>query len=487
MMGIILSFLKIGLIGFGGGSALIPLIQAEIVERKKYLSNEEFTKHTIIANITPGALPPKLAAMSSPVYSLFCAYAVTLPGVIGTLLIMMLFSVLGPDAIVYIEYASIGISTFIMLLLYLYIKKVMTSARGPEVIIYFIIFIVSFILTGEQALFTTLHEIFGMGYVTPLFNISTFNLMILALFTIAFVGTSKSKLKWAVAFILGLLYALAVGKMKLFAFSLPLKIAMLVAVVASIGRDTLKVKGNKGNSNANLDKGQKYLTSIIPFLVISIIMTVLAVILSTARNGSSYQSAEGVISYMTRVLVSTFSSFGGGEAYVTVADGFFVQGGLIDNGVFYNRLVATANALPGPILPKLAAGIGYVYGEAIGGIGFGWMLAMTGLCLCTLASALVALLGISYFNRLSTSPRVLLVKKYILPVVCGMLLSTILSILAESLKTLNKVSSFSGILTFLLMVLLFSSMLFLHKRYHVKDSMLLLLGGISTLLFCVFQ
>ena len=61
------SMLKVGAIGFGGGSALIPILHAELVETGDVvpagkLSEAEFTHDTVIANITPGALPVKMDA-----------------------------------------------------------------------------------------------------------------------------------------------------------------------------------------------------------------------------------------------------------------------------------------------------------------------------------------------------------------------------------------------------------------------------------------
>ena len=56
------SMLRVGTIGFGGGSALIPVIEKEIVHRRGLLDDPTFTAHTVIANITPGALPVKLGA-----------------------------------------------------------------------------------------------------------------------------------------------------------------------------------------------------------------------------------------------------------------------------------------------------------------------------------------------------------------------------------------------------------------------------------------
>ena len=55
-----LSFLKVGTIGFGGGSALIPVVEKELVQGQKAMSDADYLKHTVVANITPGALPVKL-------------------------------------------------------------------------------------------------------------------------------------------------------------------------------------------------------------------------------------------------------------------------------------------------------------------------------------------------------------------------------------------------------------------------------------------
>ena len=50
-----LTFLKIGLFSFGGGYAMIPLIQKE-VEMNSWLSSEEFVDIIAIAEMTPGPI-----------------------------------------------------------------------------------------------------------------------------------------------------------------------------------------------------------------------------------------------------------------------------------------------------------------------------------------------------------------------------------------------------------------------------------------------
>ena len=50
--------------------------------------------------------------------------------------------------------------------------------------------------------------------------------------------------------------------------------------------------------------------------------------------------------------LSSVMSFGGGDAYLSVAQGLFVEGGVINNADFYGNVVSVANALPGSILCK---------------------------------------------------------------------------------------------------------------------------------------
>ena len=51
-----LTFLKIGLFGFGGGYAMISLIQAEVVVRHGWISAAQFADIIAISQVTPGPI-----------------------------------------------------------------------------------------------------------------------------------------------------------------------------------------------------------------------------------------------------------------------------------------------------------------------------------------------------------------------------------------------------------------------------------------------
>ncbi len=50
------TFFKIGLFGFGGGYAMLSLIQGEVVTRYEWISSSEFTDIVAISQMTPGPI-----------------------------------------------------------------------------------------------------------------------------------------------------------------------------------------------------------------------------------------------------------------------------------------------------------------------------------------------------------------------------------------------------------------------------------------------
>ena len=50
------SFFKIGLFGFGGGYAMLSLIQHEVVEKHEWISMSDFTDIVAISQSTPGPI-----------------------------------------------------------------------------------------------------------------------------------------------------------------------------------------------------------------------------------------------------------------------------------------------------------------------------------------------------------------------------------------------------------------------------------------------
>ncbi|MDR1682695.1 MAG: chromate transporter [Candidatus Symbiothrix sp.] len=87
------AYLKIGLFGFGGGYALLSLIQYEVVEKYQWLSLSEFTDIVAISQMTPGPIGINSATyigytVTGNVFgSLIATFAVCLPSFILVLII----------------------------------------------------------------------------------------------------------------------------------------------------------------------------------------------------------------------------------------------------------------------------------------------------------------------------------------------------------------------------------------------------------------
>ena len=100
-----LTFLKIGLFTIGGGYAMIPLIEREVVERRQWLTKEDFLDLMSLSQALPGVfavnfsiyIGHKLRGMRG---SLALAAGIVLPSFIIILLIAMLFSAFADTKVV---------------------------------------------------------------------------------------------------------------------------------------------------------------------------------------------------------------------------------------------------------------------------------------------------------------------------------------------------------------------------------------------------
>ena len=64
LLDLFLTFAKIGLFTFGGGYAMIAMIENTCVERKKWISHDEMMNVTVIAESTPGPIAINCATLT---------------------------------------------------------------------------------------------------------------------------------------------------------------------------------------------------------------------------------------------------------------------------------------------------------------------------------------------------------------------------------------------------------------------------------------
>lgn len=90
------TFFKIGLFTIGGGYAMIPLIEAEVIDKKKWIEKDEFMDLLAIAQSTPGIFAINISIfvgykLKRIKGAIFTAFGTALPSFIIILLIALFF------------------------------------------------------------------------------------------------------------------------------------------------------------------------------------------------------------------------------------------------------------------------------------------------------------------------------------------------------------------------------------------------------------
>ena len=81
-------YLKIGILGFCGGYAMLSLIQADVVDRYGWISLQEFTDIVAISQMTPGQDPRILIVSEYPALctAVYPILMIILAGIAGVIL-----------------------------------------------------------------------------------------------------------------------------------------------------------------------------------------------------------------------------------------------------------------------------------------------------------------------------------------------------------------------------------------------------------------
>lgn len=95
LLNIYLSFAKVGLFTFGGGYAMLPLIESDIIQKHGWLSMAEFTDIVGIAEVTPGPIAVNSAT--------FVGYK--LAGIVGGLVATL--GVITPSIVIVLALAAL--------------------------------------------------------------------------------------------------------------------------------------------------------------------------------------------------------------------------------------------------------------------------------------------------------------------------------------------------------------------------------------------
>ena len=92
------TFFKIGAFTFGSGYAMIPMIEKEVIDRKRWFSREEFSDHFALAQSAPGPIALNTAVFVGYRQKGWTGSAVSLLGaVLPSFIILLAVAVWFPD------------------------------------------------------------------------------------------------------------------------------------------------------------------------------------------------------------------------------------------------------------------------------------------------------------------------------------------------------------------------------------------------------
>lgn len=119
-MSLFLTFCKVGLFTIGGGYAMLPLMEKEIVERHGWLSKQEFMDILIVAQALPGLFAMNMAGhighkLRGLKGGIIAALGVATPSIIAILLIAMFFSAFKEN--IYVEKIFRGVRPAVVALI----------------------------------------------------------------------------------------------------------------------------------------------------------------------------------------------------------------------------------------------------------------------------------------------------------------------------------------------------------------------------------
>jgi chromate transporter len=467
----ILCMAKIGLIGFGGGNALIPVIQKIAVEDRAVINSSEYEEDIVIASITPGALPVELAGgigkrIGGWKWMLMCAVAMALPGALLTVVSSSVITNISCDVVRYVQAMAVGVISFIAMLLTEYVVRTFLRIRDSNngMLQAVIISITVFVLTCGKSLY----KILGIN-ATPIFGLSTIHIFIIAFFCIFFTNGTWNVFNSIIAIGVSILYILCIGQHKVISniyFCNSLRMAMLLLALIGL---------IKNNNIFNYVQHFEYKSVIIDIFRLTILFLITFLLAASV----SIQCGK----FVGLAFLSSLLSFGGGDAYLTVADGLFVNTLIISEEVFYGSIVPLVNILPGSILCKTLSAIGYYVGlTESGNVLGGYMVAICGFICSVIASCGVfSIVGDVYksFEELQVFK---LIKKWICPIISGLMGTVILSLLNQTFKFGDSLEVGNGIV--IIIVVLYVMDVILHKKSHVGNGMILVMSVMASCVLC---
>lgn len=162
-----LTFFRIGAVTFGGGYAMLPILQREVVENKKWATEEELMDYYAIGQCTPGVIAVNTATFIGRKYrgipgAILCTLGVVSPSVIIISIIAALIQNFA--SIAWVQNALGGIRVCVCVFIFNSVVKLMKSALVDKatLVLYLILFAAAVFFDFSPILFVLIAGVAGV-------------------------------------------------------------------------------------------------------------------------------------------------------------------------------------------------------------------------------------------------------------------------------------------------------------------------------------
>lgn len=163
------SFFKIGLFSFGGGYAMLPMLQRELIERRDWVTEDEILDYFSIAQCTPGVIAVNTATFVG--YKKKCVggaalatFGVVFPSLIIITLIAALLSNFAE--IEAVQHALVGIRAAVCVLIGTSVYKLIKKAVKDKLALAIYIIVLILAVTNLIPTYITVISVAVLGFVT---------------------------------------------------------------------------------------------------------------------------------------------------------------------------------------------------------------------------------------------------------------------------------------------------------------------------------
>ena len=162
-----LTFAKVGVMTFGGGYAMLPILQREVVENKGWATEEELADYFAIGQCTPGIIAVNTATFIGKKYAGTVGGIIASLGVVfpSLLIIILLASVItSVSDLAVVQHAFAGIRVCVCVLIFNSVLKLGKSAikDKPTLIIALLVAVIAFVTDLSPVVFVVLAALAGL-------------------------------------------------------------------------------------------------------------------------------------------------------------------------------------------------------------------------------------------------------------------------------------------------------------------------------------